>query len=163
MTARDDYPTLGWHAINHDRTNLGEQLKSALDEIDELRRDINAHESEAEFLRGRVTALSAQLGEYEDGLIVRDEAGKPLDIGALVEANAHERHLGRLMFLAQQRWQAMAEDLWEYIQEWHIESCSMHWINGAGMHPECSCHRIMAAKWDEITNAADYADDGVDA
>jgi hypothetical protein len=52
----------------------------------------------------------------------------------------------------------MAEDLWEYIQEWHIDSCSMHWINGAGMHPECSCHRVMEAKWNELVNADDWAD-----
>jgi hypothetical protein len=41
VSARDDYPTLGWHSINHERTNLGEQLISALDEIDRLRVEVS--------------------------------------------------------------------------------------------------------------------------
>lgn len=77
-------------------------------------------------------------------------------IDTLQESVVQERHLGQLMFFAQQRWQSMAEDLWEELQEWHDEiDCPT--FNGDGA---CTCHRILAEHWAQLTNAADYADDG---
>jgi hypothetical protein len=63
-------------------------------------------------------------------------------------------HLARLAYATSERWQDMAETLWEELQEWHHDDCATHAV-GDG----CTCHRILAAMWDELTNAADWADE----
>ena len=45
----------------------------------------------------------------------------------------------------------MAELLWEELREWHYDECPTQ------REPGCICHRILAAKWDEIANAGDWA------
>lgn len=64
----------------------------------------------------------------------------------------------QVLYLEQQRWQEMAEDLWEELQEWHAENCGQA-DDGTPIGAPCTCHRILAAKWDEITHADDWADD----
>lgn len=72
-----------------------------------------------------------------------------------------------MIHLEQQWWQEMAEDLWEELQEWHDPKCPTQPMSPMPFRadgtldtdPQCTCHRILAAKWDEITHAADYADD----
>ena len=75
-----------------------------------------------------------------------------------VREAATEKHAAQLMYLEQQRWQELAEDLWEELQEWHDEGCMSRWVTTAKLG-DCTCHRILAAKWDEITNAANWADE----
>lgn len=70
-----------------------------------------------------------------------------------------QTRLAQLNYLEQQRWQEMAEDLWEELQEWHAPRCPAIDLDAGA----CTCHRILAAKWDELTHAADYADDGEEA
>lgn len=62
---------------------------------------------------------------------------------------------------AQQRWQGMAEDLWEELQEWHHEDNRMIRTSRCPrtVGADCTCHRILAAKWDELTHADEYADE----
>jgi hypothetical protein len=62
-------------------------------------------------------------------------------------------HLARLVHAAAERWRDMAETLWEELQEWHHDECPTHAIEG------CTCHRILAVMWDELTNAADWSED----
>lgn len=69
------------------------------------------------------------------------------------------RMTSQVIYLEQQRWQEMAEDLWEELQEWHAENCGQA-DDGTPDGRPCACHNLLAAKWDELTHAADYADDG---
>lgn len=72
------------------------------------------------------------------------------------------RMTSQVIYLEQQRWQEMAEDLWEELQEWHAENCGQA-DDGTPDGRPCACHNLLAAKWDELTHAADYADDGGEA
>jgi hypothetical protein len=64
--------------------------------------------------------------------------------------------VARLIYDELQRWEEMAEDLWEELQLWHADDCP----TGSSTRPaDCTCHRILAAKWDLLTHAADYADE----
>ena len=60
------------------------------------------------------------------------------------------RMTAQTIYLEQQRWQEMAELLWEELREWHYDECPTQ------REPGCICHRILAAKWDEIR---DWGDD----
>ena len=90
------------------------------------------------------------------------ECGAALANGVILPpilADETERavHLARLAHKQAERWQEMAELLWEELQEWHADDCAQ------GDGAPCTCHRILATKWDEITNAADWADDEEEA
>lgn len=90
----------------------------------------------------------------------RHAASGPADLlPGLVDLVATWRLTGQVIYLEQQRWQEMAEDLWEELQEWHAENCGQA-DDGTPIGAPCTCHRILAAKWDEITHADDWADDG---
>lgn len=57
-------------------------------------------------------------------------------------------HLARVINKQAEAWQGMAEDLWEELQEWHTQKCAKYGMGIVGA--ECVCHRILAAKWDEL-------------
>ena len=66
-------------------------------------------------------------------------------------------NLGRLVKVQADEWQEMAEDLWEELQEWHGPHCPRQSDGGGAPLRDCVCHRILAAKWDQIANAGDWA------
>lgn len=68
-------------------------------------------------------------------------------------------NLGRLVKVQADEWQEIAELLWEELQEWHAPKCPSIDLDAG----TCTCHRILAAKWDEITNAGDWAHGPEDA
>lgn len=70
---------------------------------------------------------------------------------------ARWEHLARIMKAQSDRWQEMAEDLWDELMAWHTDDCPFPDTEIGTPDDRCTCHRILAAKWDEITNAADYA------
>lgn len=74
-----------------------------------------------------------------------------------VERLEQERKIGRLVHQQAERWQEMAEDLWEELQEWHDQADCPTFDGG----DYCTCHRILADAWDQITHAAEYADEDV--
>lgn len=86
-------------------------------------------------------------------VVERYDAANLRTIDSLRDHVAMHAKLGRLAHGQAEQWQAMAELLWEELQEWHYDECPDQRQAG------CICHRILAAKWDEITNANDWADD----
>jgi hypothetical protein len=97
------------------------------------------------------------MSNEQDRNLASDLRDRDEDIARQQELLEAERHAGQLMFLEQQRWQEMAEDLWEELQEWHHEDGRL--VRAGCRGGNCNCHRILAAKWDELTHAAEYADD----
>lgn len=98
----------------------------------------------------------------------RHAACGPADLlPGLLDLETTWRLTSQVIYLEQQRWQEMAEDLWEELQEWHAEGCPtqpmapLRFRADGTVDPttECTCHRILATRWDEITHAADYAED----
>jgi hypothetical protein len=85
------------------------------------------------------------MSNEQDRNLASDLRNRDEDIARQQELLEAERHAGQLMFLEQQRWQEMAEDLWEELQEWHYDECETQ------RQPGCICHRILATKWDELT------------
>lgn len=81
---------------------------------------------------------------------------------ALAEAASWER-IARLVKAQSDRWQEMAEDLWDELMAWHTDDCQFPETPIGTPDDRCTCHRILAAKWAEITNAADWADDEPEA
>ncbi len=90
--------------------------------------------------------------------VERYDAANLQTIDSLRDHVAMHAKLGQLAHKQAERWQEMAEDLWEELQEWHAENCGQA-DDGTPIGAPCTCHRILAAKWDEITNAADWAAD----
>lgn len=68
-------------------------------------------------------------------------------------------NLGRMVKEQSDRWQEMAEDLWEELQEWHQVDCPCWSDKNDTIKPSCICHRILEAKWNECTNASDWVED----
>jgi hypothetical protein len=62
--------------------------------------------------------------------------------------------VARLIYDELQRWEEMAEDLWEELQEWHHDDCP-----AVTLPVECDCHYLLAVKWDLLTHATEYADE----
>lgn len=52
----------------------------------------------------------------------------------------------------------VAKLLMHELQGWHAENCGQA-DDGTPDGRPCACHNLLAAKWDELTHAADYADD----
>lgn len=90
--------------------------------------------------------------------VERYDASNLRTIDSLRDHVAMHAKLGQLAHKQAERWQEMAEDLWEELQEWHAENCGQA-DDGTFMGLPCACHRILAAKWDEITSADDWSDD----
>ena len=97
------------------------------------------------------------LSQYELAQIVEalDTIRKRLD--DLEAAQTDAFHVAQLVYLEQQRWQEMAEDLWEELQEWHSENCGQA-SDGTPNGSPCACHNLLAARWDELTHSDDWAD-----
>ncbi len=102
-------------------------------------------------------AARARVEDLECHALEIVEYSRERDAEVRVQQDAW-RMTSQVIYLEQQRWQEMAEDLWEELQEWHAENCGQA-SDGTPDGSPCSCHRILAAKWDELTHAADYADE----
>lgn len=173
MSARDDFPPMMMSDCCIWRYN------EMADEIDRLR-------DESATLLVMVTRLTEEKEQDAATIAVLDSALRhlnawcpsaaprqaeinrlltraPLPMRSLLQLRARlrsdEDHRdAHLMYLEQQRWQGMAEDLWEELQEWHAPDCPTELYG----RDECACHRLLAARWDELTHADDWADDGFD-
>lgn len=95
-------------------------------------------------------------------IIERYDAANLRTIDSLRDHVAMHARLGQLAHQQAERWQGMAEDLWEELQEWHTENCGQA-DHGTPIGAPCTCHGILAAKWDEITHADDWTDDEADS
>lgn len=154
VTRLDEENVQQRHTIDYLRGQLARRdddyarLYSQAEDIKEQYRDC-ASALEAE--RRHHAAASARVHDLECNVLEYTEYAREQD-----------RVLARLNYLEQQRWQEMAEDLWEELQEWHAENCGQA-DDGTPDGRPCACHNLLAAKWDELTHAADYADDGDEA
>lgn len=84
-------------------------------------------------------------------------------IAHLANERDEHRNVGQVMFERQQRWQEMAEELWEELSEWHADTCPHHTAYALKEPGECTCHRILAAKWNDLLEGDNFTDDEVDA
>jgi hypothetical protein len=67
--------------------------------------------------------------------------------------------VARLVYDELQRWEEMAEDLWEELQLWHADTCAKHRMDPRIIGKDCTCHHLLAVKWDLLTHATEYADE----
>lgn len=147
-----------WMGCFERREDDYQRLYSQAEDIKEQYRDC-ASALEAE--RRHHAAASARVHDLECHALEIVEHSRERDAQVQVEQDAW-RMTSQVIYLEQQRWQEMAEDLWEELQEWHAENCGQA-DDGTPDDRPCACHNLLAAKWDELTHAADYADDGEEA
>ena len=164
VTRLDEENVQQRHTIDYLRGQLARRdddyarLYSQAEDIKEQYRDC-ASALEAE--RRHHAAASARVHDLECHALEIVEHSRERDAQVQVEQDAW-RMTSQVIYLEQQRWQEMAEDLWEELQEWHAENCGQA-DDGTPDGRPCACHNLLAAKWDELTHAADYADDGEEA